>query len=605
MQTHRPVHTLRALPSTAGRKFTPALLLFLLSLLMTNVAWMQEAKRTFNLPAGMAENTLKLFSEQSGRGLIVGTDAVKGIRTNAVQGEFTVREALDRMLVRTGLVAIQDERNGAFTVRPESSPPNESRAAQTTMAGDRPGENPRADQAAEIRGQVANAATGAYLGNVSIKVRETGREYFTNRDGSFSIGNLAPGTYTLIVEYPGLDRKVEERHVTGGQVARVDIALTSELYVMPQFVVAGQREGNAAAIAEQRYSPNITNIITADAFGDITKANVGNLLRRIPGVTGITDDEIDTSVIQVRGMDASLTSIDIDGTRAASAMNGSRKQNVNAIPVDMIEKVEVAKAPTAEDDADSLGGRVKLTTKSAFDLKDRILNLRAGGSYNVTYGKTVTPDRKDFIPLSLGATYSDVVGLFDRPRTLGVFATANYDKFLDARSLTQFGHRTPTGGSPGATATKDYSTFEFTSDELHRQERMGANVRIEYKLADHTTLGFSAMMSRYVDDFDRARNGFEGAAIDLALSDPDPNFTVVNNAAYMAQKNLRESETDTYNLRAFGTTRLAGFKFVYDLNHQQAQKFEFRNQTQFVSARRFSYALDWRPDEAYPRPIIR
>jgi TonB-dependent receptor len=459
--------------------------------------------------------------------------------------------------------------------------------------------------AGEIRGQVGNAATGAYLGSVSIRIRETGREYTTERDGTFLIPALPPGRYTLEFEYPGLDRKTEEVAVDRGRIARLTVALQSELYVLPQYVVAGQREGSAAAIAEQRHAPNVANIITADAFGDVTKANVGNLLRRIPGVTGITDDEIDTSVIQVRGMDAALTSIDLDGTRAASAMNGSRKQNVNAIPVDLIEKVEVAKAPTAEDDADSLGGRVKLSTKSAFDLKDRLLHFRAGSSYNKTYGKKVTPAGEDYLPASVGAMYSQVFDLFGRPRALGLFVTANYDKFLDARSLTQFGHVGATGGSPSATQTKDYTTFEYTSDELHQQERMGGSVRLEYRLAEHTTLGLSALFSRYVDDFDRARNGFNGAAIDLALSDPDPAFTVVNNAAYMGQKNLRESQTDTHNLRAFGTTKLAGFRFTYDLNHQQAQKFEFRNQAQFISNRRFAYALDWRPDPDYPRPILR
>ncbi len=465
--------------------------------------------------------------------------------------------------------------------------------------------SPANSAAGEIRGQINNAATGANLAHVSIKVRETNREYTTARDGTFSIAPLQPGTYSLAIEYPGLDRRVETVQLEAGRVARLDVALSSDLYVLPQFVVAGQREGNAAAIAEQRVAPNITNILTADAFGDITKANVGNLLRRIPGVTGITDDEIDTSVIQVRGMDAALTSIDIDGTRAASAMNGSRKQNVNAIPVDLIEKVEVAKAPTAEDDADSLGGRVKLTTKSAFDLKERVFNLRAGASYNETYGKTVTPGRKDYIPGSVGVTYSDVVGLSGRPRALGVFATANYDRFLDARSLVSFGHVTPTGGSAGATTIRDYSTFDFASDELHEQVRMGASVRLEYRLADHTTLGISAMFSRYIDDFERARHGFDGAAIDLVLSDPDPNFTVVNNAAYTGQRNLRESETETYNLRAFGTTRLNGFKLTYDVNNQQAQKFEFRNQSQFVSARRFGYAFDWRQSSDYPQPILR
>jgi TonB-dependent receptor len=459
-------------------------------------------------------------------------------------------------------------------------------------------------EAGAIRAQVSNQATGSNLENVQVRVLETNRDYATIRDGLVEIDGLAPGNYTLVVEYPGLDPKRVPVRVEAGRTSRVSVALNSEIYRLPELVVAGQREGNAAAIVEQRYAPNLRNVITADAFGDVTKANIGNLLRRIPGVTGYTDDEIDTSIIMVRGMDAQLTSIDIDGTRYASAFEGRRRQNVNAIPADIIEKVEVAKAPTAEDDADSLGGRVKLTTKSAFDMKEGFLNLRAGTSYNITYGKDLTPDGKDYLPASFGLTYSNVLGAFGRPRSLGVFATANYDKFLDARSQTEFGHVNAGGSNPGNADTKDYSTFAFNSDELHQQQRRGGSVRLEYKLGDHTTLGLSAFFSRFVDDFDRSRNQFNGGTIDTALSNPDPNLTIVNNAAYAATKNLRESQTDTYNLRAFGTSKLAGFKLTYDLNNQQAQKFEYRNQTQFISNRRFSYALDWRLNPAYPRPVI-
>src|SRR5688572_21495576 len=74
----------------------------------------ESAKRVFNLPADVAEKTLKLFSEQSGRGMVVGASTVKGVRTNPVNGEFTAREALDRMLSGTGLVATHDARSGAF-----------------------------------------------------------------------------------------------------------------------------------------------------------------------------------------------------------------------------------------------------------------------------------------------------------------------------------------------------------------------------------------------------------------------------------------------------------------------------------------------------------
>jgi TonB-dependent receptor len=458
----------------------------------------------------------------------------------------------------------------------------------------------------EIAGQVSNKVTGSNLENAQVKVVETNSNYYTQRGGTFEITQLVPGTYTLVIDYPGLDSLRVPVVVEAGRTVRRNFAMSSDVYVLPALVVAGQREGNAAAIADQHYAPNLTNVITADTFGEIAKANVANLLKRIPGVTGITDDEIDTSVIQVRGMDASLTTVDLDGAPAAAPFEAtSRKQNLNSLPVDLIERVEVVKASTPADDGDSLGGRVKLTSKSAFDRNERVIDARFGASYNKTYGKTVTADRKDYIPLSAGLTYSDVIGLFGQPRALGILVMANYDRFRDARSLTQFGHVTASGGSASATTTKDYSTFGFTSAELHKQERKGGSLRLDYKLADHTTLGFSALFSRYFNGFDRVRNGANGGTIDTVLSDPDPSFTVVNNATALTQRNVRPNTTDNSNLRLFGTSKVAGFKFTYDVSRQKAHQFEITTTTEVISNRKFSYALDWRPNPAYPYPVVR
>lgn len=100
-----------------------------------------ETKQTFNLPADHAEKTLKLFSAQSGRGLIMGADVVGPVRTNDVKGDFTAPEALARMLAGTGFVATQDEKSGAFVVHLEKPRPNGARAAQPTPS-DRPKANP-------------------------------------------------------------------------------------------------------------------------------------------------------------------------------------------------------------------------------------------------------------------------------------------------------------------------------------------------------------------------------------------------------------------------------------------------------------------------------
>ncbi|MEO6992841.1 MAG: secretin and TonB N-terminal domain-containing protein [Lacunisphaera sp.] len=83
------------------------------------------ARKTFALPAGEALTTLNLFSATSGGKLLYSADAVAGVTTNAVQGEFTPREALDRMLDGTGLEVMQSARGEALAIRrkPPALPP--------------------------------------------------------------------------------------------------------------------------------------------------------------------------------------------------------------------------------------------------------------------------------------------------------------------------------------------------------------------------------------------------------------------------------------------------------------------------------------------------
>ena len=110
----------------------PYLLLSLLwagaELLPTTVSAQERTRCVFDLPADTAEKTLKLFSQQSGRALIMSVQAVKGIRTKAVQGELTPLDALARMLAGTGLEVVEDAPSGSLAVR-KSSPPSETRTA--------------------------------------------------------------------------------------------------------------------------------------------------------------------------------------------------------------------------------------------------------------------------------------------------------------------------------------------------------------------------------------------------------------------------------------------------------------------------------------------
>jgi iron complex outermembrane receptor protein len=88
--------------------------------------------RAFSIPQGDAGDALRLFTRQSGSGLIYILDHVRGLRTNAVSGQLRPREALERMLANTPLTVVEDARTGALMVKRKDVPPPSSPMKQHT-----------------------------------------------------------------------------------------------------------------------------------------------------------------------------------------------------------------------------------------------------------------------------------------------------------------------------------------------------------------------------------------------------------------------------------------------------------------------------------------
>jgi len=96
------------------------------------------ATRSFNLPAGDAAATLKQFSAQAEVQVLFPPEQVENVRTNAVSGDFSPVQALEKMLAGTALTVVRDDTTGALGVRrPPTAPPKASRAARAKTS-DRP-----------------------------------------------------------------------------------------------------------------------------------------------------------------------------------------------------------------------------------------------------------------------------------------------------------------------------------------------------------------------------------------------------------------------------------------------------------------------------------
>lgn len=89
----------------------------------------ESGARFFEVPAGSAAKTLRVFAEQSGQQVVFMEDSVKDENTNAIKGKFIPRKALDQMLAGTNLIAEQDK-SDALAVRRVPPPTRPSAPAE-------------------------------------------------------------------------------------------------------------------------------------------------------------------------------------------------------------------------------------------------------------------------------------------------------------------------------------------------------------------------------------------------------------------------------------------------------------------------------------------
>jgi len=81
-----------------------------------------------------------------------------------------------------------------------------------------------------ISGRVVNSSTRQFLSAAEVKVIGTNVSVLTDRDGSFTLTNLAPGSYNLEISYTGLDPEKRTVNVEPGRTAREEFNLTRGLH---------------------------------------------------------------------------------------------------------------------------------------------------------------------------------------------------------------------------------------------------------------------------------------------------------------------------------------------------------------------------------------
>ncbi|NRB47949.1 MAG: TonB-dependent receptor [Saprospiraceae bacterium] len=182
-------------------------------------------------------------------------------------------------------------------------------------------------------------------------------------DGYYSIVDLPAGSYKLEISYIGFEPQEITVEVAAGKTTVQNIKLEAGI-ALQEVVVTSQLRGQARALNNQLSNYNITNIIAADQIGRFPDANVGDALKRIPGIS-VQYDQGEARFGSIRGTAPQLNAVTINGERIPSAEAEIRTIQLDLIPSDMVQSIEVSKAVTPDMDADAIGGSVNLVTRAA------------------------------------------------------------------------------------------------------------------------------------------------------------------------------------------------------------------------------------------------
>lgn len=472
--------------------------LWILCALATLLPCLQAAeasRRSFDIPADAAERALKTFSAQAGQQVLYTTETASGVRTQAVRGSLTPREAIGRLLQGTVLTATQEEGSGVWRIRRKGdapAAPSASSSSSPTQTASDPAPLSSADRprrgAGTLGGRVSNAATGAFLHGAVVEIAALGRRVETDVAGEYVFIDLPAGEHSVSVFYTGLDTAQRLVTLQADTATRVNFDLSSGVYHLEKFIVTGEREGNAAALTRQRNAPNVRNVVAPDAFGNLPNEAVGELLMRLPGVNGEIDTQENVLGIGIRGTPSGLNSVAVDGNEQATSAGFARDFRINQLSSALFEEIEVNKTPTPDMPADGLGGAVNMRTRSPLTMKEkRRFSYRVATRWAPPFFDHI-PMRRDHPAHPLVSVgYQEVFDAFGGDRNLGVSLSVFYSENVAGyfHAIRDYEYTT----SPVAYVW-DYRTNDVL---INRKQKAGINLKFDYRLSKHTQIYVSTI----------------------------------------------------------------------------------------------------------------
>ncbi len=231
-----------------------------------------------------------------------------------------------------------------------------------------------------LRGRVADSYNDESLVGASVGVKEARLSLFVELDGYFVAKGLKPGTYTVTVSFVGYQNKVDKVVIGSERLKTISITLKPSSKELNELNVTAHRQNDARERQIEKTAPQLLNAISAHAIEISPDITVGNVLQRVSGVSLQRSSSGNGQYAIIRGLDSRYNYTSIDGIILPSPDVTQRSVPLDMFPADMVQRVEVVKSLTPDQEANAIGGATNMVMKDGPEHLSVTANLATGGS---------------------------------------------------------------------------------------------------------------------------------------------------------------------------------------------------------------------------------
>ncbi|OAM88033.1 hypothetical protein AW736_21225 [Termitidicoccus mucosus] len=440
---------------------------------------------------------------------------------------------------------------------------------------------------------VSNQGTNEYLQKARVEIRGTNRVENTDELGVAVFTGVPPGEHTVRVSYVGLTDRTYTVTIAPGRNTELSAELLDQDVIqLEAFVVAEEREGNAASQVRQKNADNLTNVIATDALGMLANDNPAEILTRMPGIYSLPSAEGNSDRPTIRGMSGEMNAVTTDGGAMASGIGMTRSPVFTNIVASAYDEIEVTKANRPDQPADSISGRINFKTKSALTMK------RAGHEFTYRVGGKWWPGFFDystrratppFVP-NLTFGYRGLFDVLGEKRNLGV--VLNFSYLENGTQRVQPYTYLDVLNTDG-TNTPRFSTNYYRYNNMQDRELTVGSIRFDYKLSSRSRFTFSYEWKlqdqnfdnpdhfniytyAYINALNRTYGTSETTAGFIAPSST-LEFTKVNAATnnrtyFRSYSSVFIASDETNSLRFAGNHRPGSWEIDYNINYSRSTR---------------------------------